>query len=168
MIRLVLILCGGLYFALLVLGEDHGQKRYGLMLADEQARQAADVRMTVEPAKPVVFIPARTVMEPAKPAAKPVVAAPVVETPVVEIVAETATPLPDPQIAGGVLHTVSATQANVREGPGKIFGVLGTLTLGEEVLVVLDDNPVKGWSRVRLEGDGIEGYVATSLLASVP
>ena len=43
-------------------------------------------------------------------------------------------------------------------------GRTSSLTKGEQVLVVQDENPVEGWSKVRLEGDGIEGYVATRLL----
>ncbi len=163
MIRLVLILCGGMYFALLVLGEDHGQKRYGLMLADEQAAQAAELQTNTEPAKPIVYIPARTMMKPAKPAEKPVVKAPVIE-----VAAETAAPLPDQQTGGGVLFTVASTQANVRAGPGRIFAVVGTLNPGEQVLVVLDDSPVEGWSLVRPQGGGVEGYVATRLLTAAP
>ena len=71
---------------------------------------------------------------------------------------------------GGILiaplFSVSADQANVRDGPGKGFSVLGRLTKGEQVLVVLEDNPAEGWSKVRLEGDGIEGYIATRLLTA--
>ena len=72
MIRLTLLLCAGLYFALLVLGEDNGQKRYGLMLADEQAAEAGaapGLKPAPDPVKDVVFIPSQTVMEPATVAA---------------------------------------------------------------------------------------------------
>lgn len=188
MIRLVLLLCGGLYLGLLVLGEDHGQKRYGLMLADQQSDPGADLQPETAPAEveAVVFIPAQTVMEPA------VVSAIVADIPGIDpaetqtAASETAAtqtaatqtaaalgtaaaaPLPEPEIPGGTLFSVAASQANVRQGPGTGFAVLGSLTRGEQVLVVLEDSPVKGWSRVRLEGDGLEGYIATRLLTTAP
>ena len=176
MIRLVLILCGGLYFGLLILGEDHGQKRYGLMLADQQPKATPSPQPAPEVVKDVIYIPARTVMEPTKVAAAPV--EPPVEPPAVSSAApllaasatDTATPapLPEPDIPGGTLFTVASRQVNVRQGPGKTFAVVGSLTKGEQVLVVLEENPVKGWSRVRLEGDGMEGYIASSLLTPAP
>jgi uncharacterized protein YgiM (DUF1202 family) len=164
MIRLVLLLCGGLYFGLLILGEDHGQKRYGLMMADEQPKPSLSLQSTPDEARQVLFIPAQTVMEPVTVAAvQPEPAAPeATQTPVATDAA--AAPLPEPEIPGGRLFTVASKLVNVREGPGKNFAVLGSLTKGEQVLVVRDENPVEGWSRVRLEGDGIEGYIATYLL----
>lgn len=174
MIRLVLLLCAGLYFGLLVLGEDHGQKRYGLMLADQQPEPTAKAQ-PVEAATEVVFIPAQTVMKPVEVAATPetavpeiVVAAPAVEAaPAPEVTltsADTSTALPEPEIQGGKLFTVASRQVNVRQGPGTDTAIVGSLNKGEQVLVVLDDNPVEGWSRVQLEGDGVEGYIATRLL----
>ncbi len=160
MIRLVLLLCGGLYFGLLILGEDHGQKRYGLMMADEQPKRTLSPQPAPDEAKQVLFIPAQTVMEPVKVASvQPEPAAPAATTTLAA-----AAPLPEPEIPGGKLFTVGSKLVNVREGPGKSFAVLGSLTKGEQVLVVQDENPVEGWSKVRLEGDGIEGYVATRLL----
>ena len=146
MIRLVLLLCVGLYLTLLVLGQDNGQKRHGLTMADPAPA-------VVAPAEPqaVVFIPAQTVMNP--PAVEQTAVAP---------------SLPEPQMASGRLLTVSARAANVRQGPGTDFGVVGSLTQGEQVLVVIEDMPVDGWSRVRLEGDGVEGYIATRLLSELP
>ena len=139
----------------MILGQDHGQKRYGLMLADQQPPVSAPEPPVDQPAERVVFIPAPTVMKPAP-----------VEAPVVtKVAADSAAPLPEPEVAGGTLFTVAASTANVREGPGKAFGVLGSLARGEQVLVVQEANPTKGWSRVRLEGDGMEGYVATRLLS---
>ena len=162
MIRLILLLCGGLYLSLLVLGQDHGQKRYGLMLADLPPVTAEPSLPAADPVRQVVFIPARTVMEPTEVVAEVALPEPeAVEAPVAEA-------LPEPEIPGGVLFTVAAQRANVRDGPGKVFAVLGSLNRGEQVLVVPEDQPIEGWSRVRLEGDGIEGYVATSLLSAGP
>ena len=165
MIRLIFLLCGGLYLGLLVLGQDHGQKRYGLMMADQQPSAALPLQVAADPVKQVVFIPAQTVMEPAKVIA--VVAEPAETEPALTETAITAA-LPEPEIAGGDLFIVAAKQVNVREGPGKTYSVVGSLTRGEQVLVVLEDSPIAGWSRVRLEGDGIEGYIATRLLTPAP
>ena len=170
MIRLILLLCAGLYFGLLVLGEDHGQKRYGLMMADQQPGTAPLLQPVPEVVKEVVFIPAQTVMEPTMVAAAPV--EPPVAAPAAALVTvadtDTSAPLPEPEIPGGVLFTVASNQVNVREGPGKTFPVVGGLTKGEQVLVVLEENPIDGWSKVRLEGDGIEGYIASRLLTPAP
>ena len=172
MIRLVLLLCVGLYFSLMILGQDHGQKRYGLMPSVAQPAAPEPVLAVSEPS---VFIPTQPVMEPAVPQTpdtqETVLAAPVVATPdVVAVIAPEPTPetQPEPEIADGKLFFVSASGANVREGPGTDFGVLGSLPQGEQVLVVIEDMPVDGWSRVRLEGDGVEGYIATRLLSELP
>ena len=169
MIRLTLLLCGGLYLGLLVLGEDHGQKRYGLMLAEEPPAAAPSPQAVDDAVKDVVFIPARTVMEPTKVAAATAAAIPAAVPLVTEVAAVTAlpAPLPEPEIPGGTLFSVVSRQVNVREGPGTTFPVVGSLSRGEQILVVLDDSPVEGWSRVRLEGDGVEGYIATRLLTPV-
>ena len=159
MIRLTLLLCVGLYLALMVLGEDRGQKRYGLMLADQQPAVTEPVVQAPVETEKVVFIPAQTVMEPTPaPASEPVVTEVAVNT------AATPDPLPEPEVDGGKLFTVAAQTANVRQGPGKTFDVMGSLAQGEQVLVVAEENPTEGWSKVRLEGDGIEGYIATRLL----
>ena len=174
MIRLTLLLCAGLYFSLLVLGEDHGQKRYGLMMAEQQAKAAVTLEPLADPVKEVVFVPAQPVMTAAKYAAQPepaVIEAATPETAVPETVAldvQTApvTP-PEEASAGGTVYFVAARQVNVRAGPGTDFAVLGSLARDEQVLVVLDADAVAGWSHVRLEGDGIDGYVATKFLAAL-
>ncbi|MEO6299198.1 MAG: SH3 domain-containing protein [Paracoccaceae bacterium] len=147
----------------MTLGEDHGQKRYGLQLADKQAAEAA-----AKPAEPVaepvevkaVFIPAQPVMKPIE-AAVLTAAAATIPPPAPALIA-----LPEPEIPGGELFSVAASGANVRQGAGTDFPVLDSLTGGEQVLVVDDTQPTQGWSKVRLEGDGVEGYVATRLLTA--
>ena len=64
----------------------------------------------------------------------------------------------------GVLMVVNAKSANVRSGPGKDYDVVGRLTRGESVLVVAQGEGAEGWSLIRIEGDGIEGYIAARLL----
>ena len=198
MIRLVLLLCGGLYVTAMVLGADHGQKRHGLMMADSQPAPAAPVKQRAEqdlfiPAQPVMqapALPASALPTPALPASAlpasalptpalptPALpdttaqAAPAVQAvtdlpaapPALLTAAETVS-LPALEISGGILYTVTANQANVRGGPGRNFAVVGSVTHGEQVLVVVEEQPLRGWSRIRIEGDGIEGYVSTRLL----
>jgi uncharacterized protein YgiM (DUF1202 family) len=51
---------------------------------------------------------------------------------------------------------------NVRGGPSTQDAVVGRLTRGEAVMVVwVEDN---GWARIRVEGDGIDGYMAMDFL----
>lgn len=164
MIRLVLMLCAGLYLMALVLGADHGQKRYGLMMAESQPQPAA-ATMTISAVASAD--PAQTVFIPAQPVRQPVaqsVAPPPPTDAVIASSAEPATNPPDPQIPGGILYSVAVRQANVRDGPGRNFAVTSSLNKGEQVLVVAEDQPIEGWSRIRIEGDGVEGYISTGLL----
>ena len=162
MIRMVLVLCFGLYVTAMVLGEDRGQKRHGLMLADSQTELviAADPKQAAAASQPSAgFVPAQPVMLAAAPAVspKPAAAEPVVAAPTPEA-------LPAPRVTGGTLYTVATRRANVRDGPGRSFAVVGSLAQGEQVLVVTEAQPIEGWLRIRIEGDGVEGYMSASLL----
>lgn len=164
MIRLVLLLGAGLFTAMLIGGEDRGQLRFGLiaakdtaaaaLVADQQADMAAE-----EAAVSTLEIPAPTVVEEVSFApAQPVMAAVPAET-------ETAQVLPQPTALAPKILFVSAKSVNVREGPGKDFGVVSRLARGEAVLVVSAGEGPDGWSLIRIEGDGVEGYVASRLLS---
>ena len=150
MIRLTFLLCAGLFAAMLIAGRDHGQLRFGLM---EQAPASATlpVAAAITPKPPkadvAVFAPAAPVM------AMPVV----LET-------KAAAPVVVPAPESGKILFIGAKSVNVREGPGKDFAVVGRLARGEAVLVVADGEGPDGWSLIRIEGDGVEGYVASRLL----
>lgn len=73
-----------------------------------------------------------------------------------------AAPAP-PRLAGQDIRSVSADSANVRGGPSTGHAVVGRITRGEEV-EVMETDP-SGWLRIRIQGDGIEGWVAGRLLA---
>lgn len=62
--------------------------------------------------------------------------------------------------AGAALYRVIATRLNVRATPGG--AVLDQLTAGEEVLVTAEQG---AWMKIRIEGDGVEGWVSGKLLA---
>ena len=91
------------------------------------------------------------------------------------VVIGVAQPVPEPAQVRPVAATVAATSdpsfrsvqvagANVRGGPSTGHGVIGRITMGEEVEVVED--PGNGWVRIRIEGDGIDGWVAERLLSN--
>ena len=164
MIRLVLLLGAGLFAAMLIGGQDRGQMRFGLM-AVKQAEKTQPVAVKDIAVK-------LAVNQTASPPAAQVQAAsfapdqPVMAPPVEDVTAVTETadvpslPAPD---ATKILF-VAAKSVNVREGPGKDFGVVSRLSRGEAVLVVTAGTGPDGWSLIRIEGDGVEGYVASRFL----
>ena len=165
MIRLTLFLCAGIFVMLLVAGEDRGQRRVGLMATDTgplAASPRVEAAATGRPAQPL-NLPEQPVMQ------APVAADPIAEAVAAAVAATLTLPVaPVEAIAAvakttaGKLRWIDAKSVNVREGPSTEFPVLGTLARGEAVLVVLEAG--EGWSRVRIEGDGIEGFVASRLL----
>jgi hypothetical protein len=68
--------------------------------------------------------------------------------------------------AAPVVHYVAANTVNVRAGPSAQSESLTKLDRGEAVLVLPSDTP--GWSMIRIEGDGLEGYIATRFLGDPP
>ena len=165
MIRPLAFLCIGIFATWQIAGADHGQKRFGLMQPATALRQP-EPAATPDPApvQRVVFVPAQPVIQSV---AAVNVAAAVPATPAVpnQSIAQTVAALPEPTIAGGRLSTVTGRGANVRFGPGTTFAVLDSLLAGDQVLVVDETTPTAGWSKIRIEGDGVEGYVASRLLS---
>ena len=169
MIRLVLVLGVGLFAALLIGGQDRGQLRFGLMPSKD-----APVARPVSPAPTakVVVVQAKVAVRPAQvqdasfaPDA-PVMITPVAPepTPVQTEAGQAKAGPADAGLAIGQVLYVSAKSVNVREGPGKDFGIVSRLSRGEAVLVVTAGTGSDGWSLIRIEGDGVEGYVAARLL----
>jgi uncharacterized protein YgiM (DUF1202 family) len=137
MIRMTLLLCAGLFAAMYFGGADRGQQRFGL----------------VEQVKPAVVHAAAVVDEPASPSVSEDF------TPAAPLIAVASTA--DADLSTRVIH---AKSANVRSGPGTTFDVVGKLNMGEAVTLVSQSDGAEGWSLIRIEGDGIEGYVANRLL----
>jgi hypothetical protein len=152
MFRLMVLLCAGIFATMLIGGQDRGQKRFGLMAPPASQEVAVDV--TPEP-PPVVEAVVEAAFVPEKPLMAAAEAAP---AEVVAAVEELAAP---PE--GRVFYVASAS-VNVREGPGKDHAVIGRLPQGEAVLVLVEGEGPEGWSFIRIEGDGVEGYVASRLL----
>lgn len=65
----------------------------------------------------------------------------------------------------GALYVVETNRLNVRSGPSTGNPVIDSIERGEEVLVISDSSA--RWVRIRIEGDGVEGWVARSLLRPV-
>lgn len=61
------------------------------------------------------------------------------------------------------IRTVDASALNVRAGPSTTDQVVGRLSQFE-IVDVLEETP-DGWALIRIEGDGIEGWVASRFLA---
>lgn len=58
---------------------------------------------------------------------------------------------------------VSAERVNVRSGPSTNDPVVGSVEFSEAVQVLSD--PAEPWVRIRIEGDGIEGFMASRFLS---
>jgi Bacterial SH3 domain len=185
MFKLTALLCAAMFAVFLIAGEDRGQLRPGLANA---ARVAAEAPApAVEPA-PVVVAAAPVESAPAAPAAVADVAP--VETPV------TVDPVTTPETETAIEETVfslanygddapadqtataasanvetvgyvDAEEVNVRQGPGTDNPVLTRLNRGEAVTIVATD-AATGWARIRIEGDGIEGFMSMDYLSSTP
>lgn len=154
MFRLTLLLCAGLFAVMYIGGEDRGQIRFGLVAKTDVAVPVA----AVAPApKPIV---ARRPLAIA--AVSPAAMAP--DKPIMAAAVAVATPPAEVREENRIM-TVIANSANVRGGPGIDYSVMGRLTRGETVLVLADADLPEGWSHIRVEGDGIDGFIATRLLA---
>jgi uncharacterized protein YgiM (DUF1202 family) len=174
MFKLTALLCLGMFVTMMVAGADHGQLRPGLVLA---AQEAAQTPAPATPAAPEILLasaaPAAVAADVA-PVATPVVVAqaappvPNATAPVFSLatysdtVAATDAPAVPP--TEGTLAYIAGRSVNVREGPGRENAVLTKLSRGEAVTVVWQDDT--GWSRIRIEGDGLEGYVSTEFLTA--
>jgi uncharacterized protein YgiM (DUF1202 family) len=186
MLKLTLTLCAALFLVMLIGGEDRGQTRPGLAGGIQQAESAAPVAapQTETAAAEIVVAapaaPAAPAVQDQAPAAIPVVveaqpaAAPPVEgatNPVFSLanfsedaaITPPTAPSPAADGADGAIALVDARSVNVRSGPGTDFDVLSRLTRGEAVTVIGDAG--NGWSLIRMEGDGLEGYVSAEYLA---
>lgn len=154
MIRLTLLLCAGLFAVMLLGGEDRGQMRFGLVAKPSVAEP---VIVAAAEAAPVVIQSRGAV-------AKVSNAAFVPEKPVMINAAAAQDIDAQDAVVQERVMTVTAKSVNVRGGPGKDYSVMGRLTRGESVLVLIDQTLPEGWSHIRVEGDGIDGYIATRLL----
>jgi uncharacterized protein YgiM (DUF1202 family) len=80
----------------------------------------------------------------------------------VDAVAEVANAAPEVSNDLPIMY-VSSRSVNVRGGPSTDFEIVGRLTRAEAVTVV--EPETDGWVQIRIEGDGVEGYIAARLLS---
>ena len=166
MIRLTLLLLAGMFATLQIGGRDNGQMRFGLVEAEKEAALARSIAVSTDaaqtvaqndnilPAEPVVIGTATPVVEVAFAPAK-------VVAPAETDAATTKTAARKTERLGEIRY-VSGRSVNVRSGPSTRDTVVDKLARGDEVSVVwVEDN---GWARIRIEGDGIEGYMSADFL----
>lgn len=159
MFKLISFLCASVFLVLLIGGEDRGQLRFGLM--DHYAPPPAPppVEVAQASATPSVVLASYAPAAP-EPVALPV---PAPAEPVSAVQPDPqAIPVPEAAPVPVDIRYVSSNAINVRQGPSTNDAVIGRLTRNEAVTVVADNGD--GWVQVRIEGDGIEGYVAGRLL----
>jgi uncharacterized protein YgiM (DUF1202 family) len=161
MFRLVMVLGLGLFLTLLIGGEDKGQMRLGLVAANEPASPPALQQVNVpQPPDTALTIVSLVAEQPSAPVVtEKVVLVPV--TTAAPVIAPEFTPTLDSSDKLPVMY-VSSRAVNVRGGPSTAFEVVDRLTRAEAVTVVSPEQ--NGWVQIRIEGDGIEGYVAARLL----
>jgi uncharacterized protein YgiM (DUF1202 family) len=172
MFKLTALLSVTMFLVMMIGGEDHGQMRPGLAMAAREAAQTPAPEAPAEPELVLASAPAATESPDVAPLATPVTVEPTAAAPVEDATdpvfslanydddaPATAT---EAAPAGGTLAYIDGRSVNVREGPGKENAVLTKLSRGEAVTVVSQDDT--GWSLVRIEGDGLEGYVSTEFL----
>lgn len=177
MIRMSIILAAGLYLFMQIGGADRGQLRQGLAEAETEqalppaARSIADqqrVRALKDQPIEVAFTPATPLIK-SPPPAQILPAAQVNPTQAsfteVSASESDAAPAVLPQEDNAKVMFVTGRSVNVRGGPSTRDSVVAKLTKGEEVTVVADNG--SGWTQIRIEGDGVEGYISSQLLSEI-
>jgi hypothetical protein len=185
MFKLTALLCAAMFAVFLIAGEDRGQLRPGLanappVVADSTpavADEPAPVLVAAAPAEPVA--PSADVAPVDTPVTVEPVTTPETAAEIADTVFSLANYSDDPAAdqtatassenldgAADDIGYVDAEEVNVREGPGTENPVLTRLGRGEAVTIVATD--ANGWAKIRIEGDGIEGYMSMDYLSATP
>lgn len=180
-----------MYAFLMIAGTDNGQQRAGLRdvpqdqtpivsvsapVPEEQALvTAATDLVPMLPAPPIRVVPPKPETTPLLQAEAPAVPdSPAAQDALVQTLLDqsdatlpmTFAPSPEEQpTEGAILRWVAVERANVRADASKTAQVTARIEQGEAVSVLWTDP--SGWARVRIEGDGIDGYVHESLLTDL-
>lgn len=157
MFKYLILFSISFYLVLLIGGEDRGQQRMGLAGA-----YAVEAPPLVPPEDPVALsettrpaaMPADTIRILPAPEPATVQPASLTETP--------ANPMNNPTVT---LRTITAEAANVRDGASRNAAVIGRLDRGEIVQWLGQSGD---WVHIRIEGDGIDGYVHRRLVSTDP
>jgi hypothetical protein len=197
MLRLTALLCATIYVTLLLAGEDKGQMRPGLAKAVAAGEEIVVLRREFSPAIPLpardvppaatpeppaqvvsaAYVPAAPAPPAVAPAVRKATPQPVFSLSTLPgVTGDVADPSPDmasdapPAPAASAderqIWYVAARSVNVRQGPSTETAVVGRLQGGEAVTVVAMEG--SDWAHILIEGDGLDGYVATRLLSPTP
>ena len=169
MFRYLLFFGGAFYLVLLIGGEDRGQERMGLRGAYDIALAPAET--TAAPAADAAAAPAPAPLTQASTAPDTLRVLPAPGTPVIQPASLTeATPEPSPDPGFNdfnnptvTLRFITADAANVRDAGSRNAAVIGRLERGEIVQVIAEQGD---WVHIRIEGDGIDGYVHRRLVST--
>ena len=161
MFKLVSLLAAGMFVTLLIGGADKGQIRQGLVGADPATRPVLRESPVLLEQKPNVTKAPAVLANFSPVKVKEQKSAPIAGAFQLDDVVAVAEPAPSMTDTLSVMY-VSSTSVNVRGGPSTDYEVLGRLTLAEAVTVVTSE--LDGWVQIRIEGDGLEGFIAARLL----
>ncbi|MEX1662995.1 SH3 domain-containing protein [uncultured Thioclava sp.] len=160
--KLLLVTLAGLFVTLSVLGREMPDDGAKAQIGGDSEPQVTRTASTPDP----LYAPDKIATQ-APPQVVPVAA---VVTPVIaksRMPGPSLKPSPEyrttepPEVAGGSLWVVSAKSLNVRSGPSTSNSALDRIQRGEQVLVIAQRS---GWAQIKIEGDGIEGWVAARFL----
>ncbi|OCX63447.1 hypothetical protein BFP70_12415 [Thioclava sp. SK-1] len=171
MLKLVVTTSAVLFVTMVIAGRDMSPEELASFQADAATPSAPQVSQSATVAQPLLTAKAITAAQ-SDPVALPVSAE---KAAITRITARaTVGPKliisPEHRIAqptkldGGTLWQVSANGLNVRSGPGTSNGRVDRLSRGDDVLLVAENG---GWAKIRIEGDGTEGWVAKRFLTPV-
>lgn len=172
MLRLLVLLGISFYIVLAVFGDDRGQLRAGLRAGDAmptaETAPPASVAVIAAPIDSPTVVPhqaLRVLAPPSQPTlavmTEEVAAEALLQTASIPV-EETQDPAADANIS---LRWVSVERANVRAQPGRDGAVTGRVERGEAVEVLWVEP--SGWVRIRVQGDGVDGFVFGDLLTDI-
>lgn len=150
--KLIFNTLAGLFLVLALFGRN----------APEEQAKAPVIEATRIAASPVVQAQPATIEPPSAPAA--VITPLFVKSaprPALAVSPEYLDATPAVATATSDIRTVTAGTLNVRARPSGSAARVDSVTRGEEVLVISEQD---GWAKIRIEGDGIEGWVAAKFL----
>lgn len=161
MFKYLLFFSAAFYLTLLIGGQDTGQERMGL-----RGAYAIDLTQpTPAPAQTAVADPAPAAPRDTiriLPVAQSTATPPVV---LEQAAAPTEPAFNDFNNPTVTLRTITAEAANVRDAASRTGAVIGRLERGEIVQMV---EQVGDWVHIRIEGDGVEGFVHRRLISTEP
>jgi uncharacterized protein YgiM (DUF1202 family) len=162
MFKYLLLFSATFYLALLIGGQDNGQQRMGL-------RGAYDIALAPQPAPVTPAVQATETTAAAQAPADTLRILPSVEAaPTVQPASLTSEPALEPALNTFnnptlTLRTITAEAANVRDAASRTGNVIGRLENGEIVQVLETSGD---WVHIRIEGDGIDGFVHRRLIST--